>query len=69
MLIPMHGMKLHAQCYTRWKVYAHCFTWIEALCSFLYMNRSFMLIAIHGVKLYAHYYASSELICSLLYMD
>ena len=43
MLIPIHGVKLYAQCYTRWKVYAHCFTWIEALCSFLLMNRSFML--------------------------
>ena len=43
MLIPVHGVKLYGQCYTRGKVYAQCFTWIEALCSFLYMNRSFML--------------------------
>ena len=43
MLIPIHGVKLCGQCYTWGKVYAHCFTWIEALCSFLYMNRSFML--------------------------
>ena len=51
MLIPIHGVKLYAQYYTRGKFYAHCFTWIEALCSLLYMNRSFMLIVIHGVKL------------------
>ena len=57
MLIAIHGVKLYAQSYTRGIVYAHCFTWIEALCSFLYMNRSFMLIVIRGVKLYAHYYA------------
>ena len=43
MLIPTHGVKLYGQCYTRGKVYSHCFTWIEALGSFLYMNRSFML--------------------------
>ena len=28
----------------------------EASCSLLYMNRSFMHIAIHGLKLNAHYY-------------
>ena len=57
MLIAIHGVKLYAQSDTRGKVYAHCFTWIEALCSFLYMNRSFMLVVIRGVKLYAQYYA------------
>ena len=38
MLIPIHGVKLYAQYYTRGKVYAHCYTWIEASCSLLYMN-------------------------------
>ena len=33
------------------------------------MERSNMLIAIHGVKLYAQSYARSEAICSLLYME
>ena len=69
MLIPIHRMKLYAQCYTRCKVCAHCFTWIEALCSFLYMNRSFMLIVIHRVQLYAHYYTWREAFCSLLSME
>ena len=65
MLIPIHGVKLYAQCYTRGKDYAQCFTWIEALCSFLLMSRSFMLIAIHGAKLYAHCYTCSEDLCSM----
>ena len=34
------------------KLCAHCFTSSEALCSFLYMNFSIMLIAISGMKLY-----------------
>ena len=34
------------------KLYAHCFTSSEALCSLLYMNLSIMLIAISGMKLY-----------------
>ena len=38
MLIPIHGVKLYPQCYTRGKVNAHCYTWIEALCSMLFMN-------------------------------
>ena len=46
MLIAIHEVKL----------YAHCNTWSEAICSISYMNLSFMLIAIHGVKLYAHCY-------------
>ena len=50
MLIAMHGMKLYGQCYTR----------IEAICSLLYMELSFMLIVIHELKLYAHCYAWSE---------
>ena len=69
MLIAIHGVKRYAQSYTRGKVYAHCFTWIEVLCSFLYMNRGFMLIVIHGVKLYAHFYTWSEALCSLLFME
>ena len=38
MLITIHGVKLYAQCYRRGKVYAYCYTWIEALCSMLFMN-------------------------------
>ena len=38
MLYGLHAVKLYAQCYTRGKVYAHCYTWIEALCSMLFMN-------------------------------
>ena len=37
----------------RVKLYANCYTWSEALCSLLYMKRSVMLNAIHGVKLNA----------------
>ena len=43
MLIALHGVK---RC-------AHSKTRSEALCSLLYMELSYMLIAIHGVKLYA----------------
>ena len=56
MLIPTHGVKLYGQCYTRGKVYTHCFTWIEALRSYLYMNRSFMLTL-------------SDALCPLLCME
>ena len=59
MLIAIHGVKL----------YAHCYTWSEALCSLLYMESSSRLNAIHGVKLYTHCYTWSEALCSLLYMD
>ena len=38
MLMPLQGVKLIAQCYTRGKVYAHSYAWIEALCSMLFMN-------------------------------
>ena len=38
MLIPIHGVKLYDQCYTRGKVCADSYTWIEALCSMLFMN-------------------------------
>ena len=51
------------------KVYAQCYTWIEALCSLLYMKRSVMLTAMHGVKLYAQCYTRSEAICSLQFME
>ena len=50
MLIAIHEVKR----------YAHCYTWSEAICSFLSMESSFMLIAIHGVKLCAHCYTWSE---------
>ena len=33
------------------KLYAHSYTFSEALPSLLFMERNFMLIAIHGVKL------------------
>ena len=59
MLISIHGVKL----------YAHYYTWSEALCSMLIKERSTMLFAIHGVKLYAHSYTWSEALCSLLYME
>ena len=58
MLIATNGVKL----------YAHYYTWSEALCSRLIKQRSTMLFAIHGVKLYAHSYTWSEALCSLLYM-
>ena len=51
------------------KLYAHCYTSSEAICSLLYMEGSIMLISIHGVTLYAHYYTRSEAICSLLYIE
>ena len=38
MLIPILGVKLYAQCYARGNIYAHCYTWIEALYSMLYLN-------------------------------
>ena len=59
MLIPIHGVKLCA----------HCYAWSEALCSLLYMDRSFMLNAIQVVKLYAHCYTSSEALCLMLYKE
>ena len=51
------------------KLYAHCYTWSEAICSLLYIEGSILLISIHGVALYAHCYARSEAMCSLLYME
>ena len=50
MLIVMHGVKL----------YAHCYTWSEALSS---------VLDISGVKLYAECYTRSEAVCTLLYME
>ena len=58
MLFAIHGVKL----------YAHSYSWSEALCSMPYMMGSFMLIAIQGVKLYAHCYTCSEALSSFLYM-
>ena len=51
------------------KCIAYCYTFSEALCSLLYMERIFMLISIHGMKLYAHSYTWSEALCSLLRME
>ena len=48
------------------KLYAHCYTRSEAVCSLLCIELSFMLNAIHRVKLYAHCYAWSEAIYLLL---
>ena len=59
MLITIHGVKHYVQGYSRRLV---------ALCSLLYMELSFMLIPIHGVKLCAHCYTCSEALSSLLYM-
>ena len=64
MLIATHGVEL----------YAHCYAWSEALCSLLYMECSFMRIAIHevdilGVKLYARWLKWSEASCSMLSME
>ena len=56
MLIAIHGVML----------YAHYYTWSEALCSMLIEERSIMLFAIHGVMLYAHSYTWSEALRSLL---
>ena len=68
MLIAIHGVKL----------YAHCYSWSEALCSLLYMECSFMritivgvmlfLIVTHGVRLYSHSFKWSDNLCSLLYL-
>ena len=58
-LIAIPGMKCNAYCYT----------FSEALCSLLYMERIFMLISVHGMKLYAHSYTSSEALCSLQRME
>ena len=59
MLNAIHGVKLYGHCYTR----------SEALCSLLYMEVSFVLFAIHGEKLYADCYTWSEASSSLLYLD
>ena len=48
------------------KLYAHCYTSSEAICSLLYIEGSIMLISIHGVTLYAHCYIRNEAMCSLL---
>ena len=35
MLIAIHGVKL----YVHWsEAFSHCYTWSEALCSFIYME-------------------------------
>ena len=40
MLIALNGVMLYFMLNAiQWgKLYAHCYTWIEALCSLLYMN-------------------------------
>ena len=44
MLIAIHGVML----------YAHYYTWSEALCLMRYKESSIMLTHLHGVKIYAH---------------
>ena len=66
MLNAIHGVSFMLNAIQEVKLYAHCYTWREAICSLLYMERSFMPIAIlggrhlliftHGVRLYAHCY-------------
>ena len=48
MLIAIHGVTL----------FAHCYTWSEALCSLLHMG-----------KIFFRCFTWSEIICSLLYME
>ena len=38
MLIPIHRVKLYLNAIQGEKLYAYCFTWIEALRSLSYMN-------------------------------
>ena len=47
------------------KLYALCYTLIEALCSMLYKDRSYMLIVILkvGLKLHAHCSTLIEALC------
>ena len=52
MITATHGVRLFIRCCKRSEVVIH---------SFLYMELSYMLHVIQGVKLYAH--------CSLLYME
>ena len=59
MLIAIHGVKL----------YAHYYTWSEALCSMLIEERSIMLFAIHEVKRYAHCYTWSQAPGLMLYKE
>ena len=69
MLIAIHGVKF----------YGHSYAWSEALRLLLYIECSFMLIAIHGLKLtlivvhelmhFAHCHTWCKASCSILYMD
>ena len=56
MPISLNGVKLYALCYTRGKVYAHSYAWIEALCSMLFIELNYL----HGVKINAHCYTCFE---------
>ena len=69
MIIPIHRVNLYLNAIQGGKLYAHCYTWIEALRSLLYMNCRIMLNAIHGVKLHAQYYTWIEALRSLLRME
>ena len=69
MFIALLGVKLYADCYTCSEAFAHSCTWSEALCSYRYMECSFMPIAIHVVKLYNQCYTWSDAMCSLLFME
>ena len=48
MLIAIHGVM----------IFAHCYTWSEAVCSLLHMG-----------KIFGRCFTWSEIICSLLYME
>ena len=65
MLIAIHDVKLYAHSYSWCEPISHCYTWSEGLCSFVYMDCKFMLIAIPGGK----HNAWTEGLCSLLYME
>ena len=56
MPIPLHGVKLYAQCYTKGKVYAHSYAWIKALCSMLFIELNYL----HVVIINAHCYTWCE---------
>ena len=69
MLIAIHESSSRLNAIQGEKLYAHCHTWSEALCSLLYMEIIIMFNAIQKVKYYALCYRWSEALCSFLYME
>ena len=51
----LHGMKLMLIAIPGVKLYAHTYTWSEALCLMLYKGES-ICSSLHRLKLYAHFY-------------